>query len=131
MKKYYQENRNNIREKQRIYHKKYYKRNRKRKLEQRKEYYKRHKPSFIKRRARFLKSKYNLSLKDYNSLFKKQKGCCAICGKHQSEFKIKFCVDHDHKTGKVRGLLCKYCNHCYGWFEKYKNKALKYYKHNK
>lgn len=35
---------------------------------------------------------------------------CAICNRHQSEFKIALAVDHDHETGRVRGLLCKPCN---------------------
>lgn len=39
-----------------------------------------------------------------------QKGCCAICGKHQSKLKSKLHVDHCHVTGKVRQLLCKTCN---------------------
>lgn len=45
-----------------------------------------------------------------NVLFVKQKGCCAICGKHQREFKRRLNVDHNHKTGQVRGLLCYRCN---------------------
>lgn len=36
----------------------------------------------------------------------KQKGLCAICAKEPK----KACVDHDHKTGKVRGILCHRCN---------------------
>lgn len=47
---------------------------------------------------------------EYNKLFFKQSGCCAICNKHQSVFKKTLCIDHDHKTGKVRGLLCDNCN---------------------
>lgn len=35
---------------------------------------------------------------------------CAICSRHESEFKNKLGVDHNHKTGKVRGLLCYFCN---------------------
>jgi hypothetical protein len=47
---------------------------------------------------------------DYNKAFEKQKGCCAICGKHQSEFKQRLAADHNHKTNKFRALLCFPCN---------------------
>lgn len=39
-----------------------------------------------------------------------QGNSCAICKKHESSFKKRLAVDHNHKTGKVRGLLCYYCN---------------------
>lgn len=35
---------------------------------------------------------------------------CAICGRHESEFKNRLAVDHNHRTSKVRGLLCFFCN---------------------
>jgi hypothetical protein len=35
---------------------------------------------------------------------------CAICKKHESSFKNRLAVDHDHKSGLVRGLLCYRCN---------------------
>ena len=44
-------------------------------------------------------------------------GRCAICGRHQSELSRKFAVDHDHKTGKIRGLLCARCNYIVGAVE--------------
>ncbi len=49
---------------------------------------------------------------DYNRLFQIQGGRCAndSCNKHQSELKQGLAVDHDHKTGIVRGLLCCPCN---------------------
>lgn len=40
----------------------------------------------------------------------KQKQCCAICDKHESNFKKGLVVDHCHVTGKVRQLLCQNCN---------------------
>ena len=46
----------------------------------------------------------------YNSRFKKQKGCCAICGRHQTELTRRLVIDHCHKTNKLRGLLCGLCN---------------------
>lgn len=59
---------------------------------------------------------YNLTNLDYNRMFEQQEGKCLICGKHQSEFKRRFNVDHDHKTGKIRGLLCFKCNTGIGRF---------------
>ena len=58
-----------------------------------------------------LKMSYGLTPEKWQEMFEKQKGCCAICEKHQSQFKAKLCVDHNHETGKVRGLLCPSCNH--------------------
>ena len=55
--------------------------------------------------------------KKYDALLKKQKGCCAICGIHQSELNIRLCRDHNHKTGQIRGLLCRTCNYLLGIFE--------------
>jgi len=46
----------------------------------------------------------------YTAQFAKQDGCCAICGRHQSEFGKRFDIDHDHKTNELRGLLCSGCN---------------------
>src|ERR1035437_5998360 len=57
-----------------------------------------------------LKRKYNITQEQYNELFNKQNGKCAICGKHQSELKKALGIDHDHETGKNRGLLCDKCN---------------------
>ena len=59
--------------------------------------------------------RYNMSVADYNAMFQKQEGRCAICLKHQSEIKLRLYVDHDHETGKVRGLLCKPCNSVLGF----------------
>lgn len=39
-----------------------------------------------------------------------QNGRCGVCGKSESEFKRRLAVDHNHKTGQVRGLLCYRCN---------------------
>jgi len=62
-------------------------------------------------------SKYGITHKDYNIMFTTQKGCCAICGKHQSILTYRLAVDHNHKTNKVRGLLCKGCNTSLGAME--------------
>jgi hypothetical protein len=63
-----------------------------------------------------LKVRYGISLEDYNGLFKKQNGKCAICKNEETALhsttrqKQKLAVDHCHKTGKVRELLCQDCN---------------------
>lgn len=61
-----------------------------------------------------LKNK-GLTLEQYDQIFESQNGVCAICGKpetkkHQSGNIRRLCVDHSHKTSKVRGLLCNKCN---------------------
>ena len=61
-----------------------------------------------------LRIKYGISLADYNKLKEKQNNCCEICGRHESEFKRRMCVDHNHVTGEVRGLLCNHCNTALG-----------------
>lgn len=64
-----------------------------------------------------LQKKYGITLEDYNKMFAEQNGCCAMCGRHQSEFKRALAVDHNHITGAVRGLLCMRCNTTLGSYE--------------
>jgi len=61
-----------------------------------------------------LRRHYGISISDWNDMFAAQNGCCAICGRHQSDFKNRFHVDHCHETGKIRGLLCSNCNTAIG-----------------
>ena len=57
-------------------------------------------------------SKFRLTLEEYTRLADLQLGVCAICGHPPSgtEKEKYLHVDHDHSTGKVRGLLCRICN---------------------
>lgn len=64
-----------------------------------------------------LKKLYNITIEDYNLMFKNQNGLCSICGRHQSELVRKLQVDHDHVNGKIRGLLCSRCNVGLGSFK--------------
>ena len=60
---------------------------------------------------------YRIRLPDYQALYEAQKGNCACCGIPESDFKRQLHVDHDHETGKVRGLLCTQCNPGIGYFQ--------------
>ena len=57
-----------------------------------------------------LKNRYGITLSQYNTMFREQKGCCKICGTHQTNLTKSLNVDHCHTTGEVRGLLCHSCN---------------------
>jgi hypothetical protein len=59
--------------------------------------------------ARF--RKYNLSVAEHRRLFAQQNGVCAICREPDREL----VVDHDHRTGRVRALLCGLCNSAIGF----------------
>jgi len=85
-----------------------------------------------RRKCAMLKYEYGITLDDYNKMFNAQEGKCAICQKHQNELKQTLYVDHDHKTNKVRSLLCKNCNVALGYYEKYDtNKFEAYLKKHK
>jgi len=66
--------------------------------------------SQIRDRAKSIKRKYGLTMEAYEFLLSNQKGVCAICFKSEIGKFQNLAVDHDHKTGKVRGLLCRRCN---------------------
>lgn len=59
---------------------------------------------------------YGISAEDFYILLGKQGNVCAICGEPPKAEK-KFYVDHNHKTEKMRGLLCNKCNSLVGWME--------------
>lgn len=67
------------------------------------------------------KDKYGLTVEQRTELFNRQNGKCAICscdihldGTLDAKQAV---VDHDHKTGKVRGMLCNLCNQGLGHFK--------------
>ena len=73
-----------------------------------------------KARAHFRKSQlkqYGLTPEDYDRMLAEQGGGCAICDTTEpGHGKAVFCVDHDHATLRVRGLLCQDCNQGLGRF---------------
>lgn len=68
----------------------------------------------IKRDYRFRRI-YKITLQNYYDMEMSQNGCCAIC--EEAPARDLLCVDHDHDTGKVRGLLCGRCNRVLGSME--------------
>ena len=73
------------------------------------------------RRNQSLKERYGITQKDFEQMEKNQKGLCAICGNPETMVRdgklMNLSVDHNHITGKVRGLLCRMCNHKLGHLE--------------
>lgn len=69
-----------------------------------------------KRRERYLKYRYNISLQDYENMLIKQNGVCGICYK-PCPVHGYLSVDHCHTSNKVRGLLCNNCNAGIGMFK--------------
>jgi hypothetical protein len=98
--------------------------NRDKLLEQKKEYNKRSYESgtvpsynydYVRNKGLF--KKYGITLEEYQKLWDDQNGVCAICGNPEPKEGYMLAVDHDHITGKIRGLLCSRCNTSIGKFE--------------
>lgn len=62
-----------------------------------------------------LKKRFGITLDEYEALLDKQGGCCAICGGGPGAKGKSYAVDHDHPTGKIRGILCSKCNRGLGY----------------
>lgn len=70
-------------------------------------------------RVRNILTSYHMTRMEYEALYKKQGGVCAICHNPETRKKVfvpgfELSVDHNHKTGKNRGLLCQCCNTAIG-----------------
>ena len=61
-------------------------------------------------------SRYGLNEEDYQRLRSEQNDTCAICHHRTGRDFHGLAIDHDHATGRVRGLLCGDCNRGLGWF---------------
>lgn len=73
--------------------------------------------SYKGRREHQLHTLYNITLQIYNEMLEGQGGVCAICLGPPNRNKKIFDVDHCHKTGKIRGLLCNRCNSSMGFLK--------------
>ena len=72
---------------------------------------------------------YNLALDQYHAMAENQDFLCASCGeeplpKTRLSSIDNFVIDHNHKTGKVRGLLCNHCNTAIGYLRECSIRAL-------
>ena len=64
-----------------------------------------------------LKKGFGLTEEDFNLMLKTQKNKCKVCSRLAKTFKKRFSIDHNHKTGKTRALLCGKCNTGLGLFQ--------------
>jgi hypothetical protein len=65
---------------------------------------------------------YKMTPKQFYDILTAQGGHCKLCDMMPKKEYKAFCVDHDHETGRVRGILCKFCNSKLGWYENRKEK---------
>lgn len=87
----------------------------------------------VKEKWRKVYAKFGIDQCGYNLLFEAQNGVCAICGEEEKDLlrgKTRtLCIDHCHKSNKIRGLLCNKCNTGLGLFRDnvdFLNKAIGY-----
>jgi len=134
MRRLYEERREEIKERSR----RWYKANKERGEETRRSWAARHPEQMLEyKRAyelrnidknldRRLRASFGISLDNYNQMLEVQGGVCAICGRAgqgrdgrgvNPDKPRRLCVDHDHATGAVRGLLCGWCNRTLGRFD--------------
>jgi hypothetical protein len=86
-------------------------------------------------RERYIERTFGIKYEQYDQMLEQQDGKCAICKKPETSSKCSYLsVDHDHKTGKIRGLLCVSCNRGLGMFwddTLIMEKAINYLKNNR
>ena len=76
------------------------------------------KRKYVSKRQRWrgLERYYGITLEQFDSMLEAQGGVCAICGSVNHNGR-RLDIDHNHKTGKIRGLLCQACNIRLGFLE--------------
>ena len=70
-------------------------------------------------KCKAFRRKYGVRLAEYEEQWQVQNFCCAICKRERNKNEKAFAVDHCHKTGVVRGILCPQCNVDLGRIEAY------------
>jgi len=74
------------------------------------EFFKPYNWSGFEREDAIMRRQYGISMEEFEGLLEFQGGGCAICSKPIEELRRRMNIDHDHKSGKVRGILCSGCN---------------------
>lgn len=69
---------------------------------------------------------YGLTPEAYHAMLSAQGGGCMLCGRTPEFNMRRFPVDHDHRTGRIRGILCRFCNSKLGWYENRRAKIEEY-----
>lgn len=90
------------------YDKEYYEKNRERECAKQREYRERNKDKNRERQRKYRIEQYGISLMDYGCMLLLQDNSCALCFEVFGAERPH--IDHDHKSGEVRGLLCRRCN---------------------
>ena len=62
----------------------------------------------------WIRNRYNVDDVTARYWYERSHTVCEICGKVWIAGTERLCIDHDHTTGKIRGILCKHCNHVLG-----------------
>ena len=126
-KQYYNDNHEKIKK----YHAQYREENRKEILRKQRQYVKEHREERNEYSRKWhLKDKFNLSYEDWLVMWESQNERCAICGEPFIS-PSNACIDHNHKTNEIRGLLCRKCNAAIGLLNndsELLKKAIKYLK---
>ena len=111
MKKYYKKNEAKLV----AYHKNYHLKNRKKLLTKKNKYYQKNKERILRNNdVSRMFQRYGITPKERKEIHRLQDGKCLICKDPVTLMNRNTHIDHDHKTGKVRGLLCIRCNNLLG-----------------
>lgn len=100
------------------YRRAYYEAHREETIEKQGIYYRANRERY---RLQYIERKYGISADEYAAIYDRQRGLCAICERPErltngGPVVMELAVDHDHETGRVRGLLCVGCNTSLGGF---------------
>lgn len=113
-------------EDQRIYHREWCERNKERIYANFRRHYEANLQKILERESHRSRFKlYGITQSEYELMLAQQGGVCALCGSPPKRYRLA--VDHDHETGKIRGLLCTPCNRWLGWYENVSRQRIEEY----
>mgnify|MGYP001607190001 FL=1 len=77
------------------------------------------------RNQKHMRHRYGLELFDFMRILERQRYRCPVCDKSLADAK-RLAIDHDHQTGRTRGVLHIGCNSLLGWFENNRSRLISY-----